>query len=158
MNRAGYATLAVDTLGNGASSHSHPGPTYDVQLPIQMETMHALITQIKSGTTGVPLASQHVFLPHSSGSVLAATLTETHPSDIDALILTGYPAGGVNNKGGISYYHYLSAAYNTSRFPATLNPAYLLINSEPNRTSAFYYSDDYGPSIPLTLHFPISTT
>lgn len=47
MNRNGYAPLAVDELGNGASSHSDP--VHDVQLPLQMETVYTLIMQIKAG-------------------------------------------------------------------------------------------------------------
>lgn len=146
MNRAGYATLAVDKLGNGASSH--PDPVYDVQLPLQMEAMHTLITQIKAGTAGIPIPSQYIFVAHSSGSIIAATLAETHPEDVDAVVLTGYPAGGANNPGGIPSYHYLPAAYNSTRFPADLNYGYLLMNSEYNRTSAFYYPEHYDPEIP----------
>ena len=147
MNRAGYATLAVDKLGNGASSH--PDPVYDVQLPLQMESMHTLLTQIKSGNTSIPLPSSYTFVAHSSGSILAATLAQTHPDDVDALVLTGYPAGGANNKGGIPSYHFLPAALSApTRFPADLNPGYLLMNTEYNRTSAFYYAGHYDPLIP----------
>lgn len=147
MNRNGYATLAVDKLGNGASSH--PDPVFDVQLTLQMEVIHSLITQIKSGNTRIPTPSKLIFVAHSSGSILAADLAQTHPDDVDALVLTGYPAGGANNKGGIPSYHYLPAAISApSRFPATLNYGYLLMNSELNRTSAFYYQGHYDPQIP----------
>ena len=147
MNRNGYATLAVDKLGNGASSH--PDPVYDVQLPLQMETVHSLISQIKAGKAGVPIPSQLIFVAHSSGSILGADLAQTHPDDIDALVLTGYPAGGANNKGGIPSYHLLPAAISAPiRFPPNLNHGYLLMNSEFNRTSAFYYEGHYDPLIP----------
>ncbi len=148
MNRAGYATLAVDKLGNGASSH--PDPVYDVQLPLQMETVHSLILRIKSGHTTLPIPSKFIFVGHSSGSILGADLAQTHPDDLDALILTGYPAGGANNKGGIPSYRYLPAALSApARFPPSLNYAYLLMNSELNRTSAFYYQGHYDRRIPL---------
>lgn len=145
MNRNGYATLAVDKLGNGNSSH--PDPVYDVQLPLQMEAMHTLITQIKAGQAGIPSYSEIIFVAHSSGSIIGATLAEVHPDDVDAVVLTGYPAGGANNKGGIPSYHLLPAAYNP-RFPKDLNYGYLLMNSEFNRTSAFYYAGHYNPKIP----------
>ncbi|KAL6714367.1 hypothetical protein ACLMJK_007790 [Lecanora helva] len=146
MNNAGYATLAVDKLGNGASSH--PDPVYDVQLPLQMETIHSLITQLRSpDLSPIGQHKEYILVGHSSGSILAATLAQTHPDDISALILTGYPAGGSNNKGGIPSYHYLPAHLNP-RFPPTLNPGYLLMNSEANRTSAFYYAGHYDPQIP----------
>ena len=147
MNQNGYATLAVDKLGNGASSH--PDPVYDVQLPLQMETVHSLITQIKAGNTTIPIPDRFIFVGHSSGSIVGADLAQTHPDDVDALVLTGYPAGGSNNKGGIPSYHYLPAAISApKRFPGSLNYGYLLMNSEFNRTSAFYYQGHYDPKIP----------
>ena len=148
MNRNGYATLAVDKLGSGASSH--PDPVYDVQLPLQMETVHSLIMQIKAGgNADIPIPSKLVFVTHSSGSILGADLAQTHPDDVDALVLTGYPAGGANNRGGIPSYHLLPAAISApKRFPASLNLGYLLMNSELNRTDAFYYQGHYDPEIP----------
>ena len=147
MNRNGYATLAMDKLGNGASSH--PDPVYDVQLPLQMETVHSLIKQIKAGNASIPIPSKIICGAHSSGSILATDLAQTHPDDVDALLLTGYPAGGANNKGGIPSYHYLPAALSApTRFPASLNYGYLLMNSEINRTTAFYYKGHYDPAIP----------
>ena len=147
MNRNGYATLAVDKLGNGASSH--PDPVYDVQLPLQMEAIHSLIMQIKAGRTSISVPSKLILVSHSSGSILGADLAQTHPDDVDALVLTGYPAGGANNIGGIPSYHYLPAAISApARFPPTLNYGYLLMNSELNRTSAFYYEGHYDPLIP----------
>lgn len=147
MNRKGYATLAVDKLGSGASSH--PDPVYDVQLPLQMETVHSLTMQIKSGKGDIPVRSKLIFVGHSSGSIICADLAQTHPEDVDALVLTGYPVGGANNKGGIPSYHYLPAAISApTRSPAILNDGYLLMNSEPNRTNAFYYENHYDPEIP----------
>ena len=146
MNHNGYATLAVDKLGNGQSSR--PDPIYDVQLPLQMETVHNLITQIKAGKTKLPIPPKIVFVSHSSGSLLGADLAQTHPDDVDALVLTGYPAGGANNKGGIPSYKYLPAAISApNRFPG-LNYGYLLMGSEFNRTAAFYYKGHYDPRIP----------
>lgn len=147
MNRAGYATLAVDKLGNGASSR--PGPIYDVQLPLQMEAMHSLIQQIKAKKTGIPIPPSMIFVGHSSGSILGATLAQIHPDGVDTLIPTGYPSCGANNKGGTPSYHYLPAALSApSRFPKNLNYGYLLMNSELNLTSAFFYEDHYDPQIP----------
>ena len=41
MNKIGYATLAVDKLGNGKSSR--PDSLTEIQLPLQMEPIHDLI-------------------------------------------------------------------------------------------------------------------
>lgn len=105
--------------------------------------------QIKSGKGDIPVRSKLIFVGHSSGSIICADLAQTHPEDVDALVLTGYPAGGANNKGGIPSYHYLPAAISApTRSPAILNDGYLLMNSEPNRTNAFYYENHYDPEIP----------
>ena len=149
MNRAGYATLALDKLGNGESSH--PDPVYDVQLPLQMETVHSLITIIKSGQAfGIPTPPPGglIYVGHSSGSLLGADLAQTYPSDIDALILTGYPAGGSNNKGGIPSFDFLPAVLSRpEQYPVGLNYGYLRMNSEVNRTSAFYYEGHFDPTV-----------
>ena len=149
MNRAGYSTLVVDKLGNGESSH--PDPAYDVQLPLQMETVYSLIQQIKAGRApGIPapLKGALIYVGHSSGSILGAALAQTHPSAVDALVLTGYPAAKSNNKGGTPSYHYFPAALSRpNQFPRNLNYGYLRMNSEFNRTSAFYYPRHYDPRI-----------
>ena len=80
MNRAGYSTLVVDELGNRESSH--PDPIYDVQLPLQIETVYSLIQEIKVGKAlGIPapLKGALIYLGHSSGSILGASLAQTHP-------------------------------------------------------------------------------
>ena len=147
MNRAGYSTLAVDKLGNGESSH--PDPVNDVQLPLQMETIHSLITLIKSGKAGIPMPPEGglIFVGHSTGSIMAADLAQTHPSDVDAVVLTGYPTGG-NNKGGLPSYHFLPAALSRpDQYPKGLNYGYMRMNSEFNRTAGFYYKGHYDPRI-----------
>ena len=69
----------------------------------------------------IQIPSNLIYVSHSSGSILGADSAQIHPDDIDAIVLTEAPAGGVNNKGGIPSYHYLPAAISTlSRFPAYL--------------------------------------
>ena len=149
MNRAGYSTLAVDKLGNGESSH--PDPVNDVQLPLQMETVHSLIMLIKSGKAdGIPAPPNGglIYVGHSSGSLLGAALAQKYPSDVDAVVLTGYPPGGSNNKGGISSFEFLPAALSRpEQFPADLNYGYLRMNSEVNRTGLLYYKGHFEPAI-----------
>ena len=150
MNLAGYSTLAVDKVGNGESSH--PDPLYDVQLPLQMETVYSLLTTIKQGqATGIPVPPKGglIYVSHSSGSLLGASLAQTHPDAVDALVLTGYPAGGSNNRGGVPAFHYYPAALSRPKqYPKALNYGYLRMNSEINRTSALYYQNHFDPSIP----------
>lgn len=150
MNLAGYSTLAVDKLGNGESSH--PDPLYDVQLPLQMETIYSLIKIIKKGQAAgipVPPKSGLIYVSHSSGSLLGAALAQAHPEAVDALVLTGYPAGRGNNRGGDSAFHYFPATLSRpTQYSKDLNYGYLRMNSEINCTSALYYEGHYDPSIP----------
>ncbi|KAL8823923.1 MAG: hypothetical protein Q9191_005443, partial [Dirinaria sp. TL-2023a] len=149
MNRAGYATLAIDKLGNGGSSH--PDPILDVQLPLQLQTIYTLLLRIKAGKANIgPRAPPKIiFVAHSSGCLIGATIAQQYPTALDALVLTGFPAAKANNPGGIPSYKYLPAALSApTRFPPHLNPGYLLMNSELNRTAAFYWHGHYAPSIP----------
>ena len=150
MNRAGYNTLAIDKLGNGESDH--PDPLYDVQLQLQMETVYSLIKRIKAGAASgipAPLKGALIYVGHSSGSLLGATLAEEHPSAIDAVVLTGYPsATRANVRGGSAAFQYLPAALSRpAQYPKNLNYGYLRMNSEVSRTLALYYAGHFEPTI-----------
>ncbi|KAL8787600.1 MAG: hypothetical protein Q9195_007688 [Heterodermia aff. obscurata] len=145
-NSAGYATLAIDKLGSGASSH--PDPVLDVQLPLQMETIHAVIKQIKSGKAVVPKSGTYIFVGHASGSSLGASLAQTYPDDIDALVLTGYSSGSSANTSLILAQQYEPAAISDSKRFGNLSYGYLLGNSLEARTTALYYEGHYDPTIP----------
>ncbi|KAL8724740.1 MAG: hypothetical protein Q9166_007779 [cf. Caloplaca sp. 2 TL-2023] len=140
MNRAGYATLA-----------RRPDPIYDVQFPLQMEAMHTLFMQIKAGTPGISTPRALVSVGHSSGFLLGAAFAQSHPNDVDALILTGYPSGRGGNRVGTPSYHYVPAVLSApTRFPKDLNYGHLLMNNEVNRTSALYYANHYHPRNPIS--------
>ena len=144
---AGYATLAVDKLGAGLSSH--PDPILDVQLPLQMETIHALITQIKAGKTKIPKPKTVIFVGHASGSSLGASLAETYPEDVDAVVLTAYtPGSSINQSLSLSQQYAPAAISDPQRF-GNLSYGYLLPGSLAARTDALYYEGHYDPAIAL---------
>ena len=99
MNRNSYVMLAVDKLGNAALSHADP--VYDVQLPLQMETVHSMIMQSKAGNAGISIPSKLIFVSHSSDSIVNADPAQTHPDHVDAAVLTSSLSGEANNKGDI---------------------------------------------------------
>ncbi len=47
----GYATLAIDRLGNGQSSHHNALTT---QIPLQVEILHLIIEAARSGNLPLP--------------------------------------------------------------------------------------------------------
>jgi hypothetical protein len=49
----GYPTIALDNLGSGNSSH--PDPIVVVQMSLQVEIIHQIITKLRAGEVGGPL-------------------------------------------------------------------------------------------------------
>lgn len=114
-----------------------------------METIHALIKQIRSGFTLIPKPDTLVFVGHASGSSLGALLAQTYPDDVDALVLTGYSPGSSINQSLTLAQQYAPAAISDPVRFGTLSYGYLLPGSLAARTSAFYYQGHYDPAIPL---------
>jgi len=91
---AGYATLSIDRLGNGQSSH--PDPILTVQIPLQVEILHLIIAAARSGNLSLPAPysgtkfSRIIAVGHSLGSVVVNSLNWRFPADADATILTGF--------------------------------------------------------------------
>lgn len=84
---AGFATLAVDRIGTGASSH--PLSTL-VSAGVQADALHQVIAHARSGVLSGQKHSRVALAGHSLGSMAAVIAAARHPSDVDALILTGY--------------------------------------------------------------------
>ncbi|MER7758940.1 alpha/beta hydrolase [Streptomyces sp. NPDC097619] len=85
MLRAGYAVLLIDRLGTGASSR--PAAT-DVTVDSNVETIHHVIQELRSGTPGGHSFDKVVSVGHSFGSGLAIVEAARH-ADVDALVVTG---------------------------------------------------------------------
>ncbi|WP_336486782.1 alpha/beta fold hydrolase [Methylobacterium nigriterrae] len=83
---AGYATLAIDRLGNGRSSK--PAAT-DVTLDNQADELHEIIGQVKAGALGKTF-DKIVVVGHSYGSAVSITEAGKY-NDADGLLATGFP-------------------------------------------------------------------
>ncbi len=84
-NRGGYATLAIDRLGTGQSTHP---ASSQVTYQAQISTLHQVVQALRSGTLG--MAFSHVeYIGHSFGSAYGVGEVSTY-HDVDALMLTGY--------------------------------------------------------------------
>lgn len=84
---AGYATLAFDRLGVGASDH--PDPVNVVQSTTHVEVLHGLIQGLKSGSIGGHRFEKVACVAHSYGSVIQTGHDVKYPRDCDAVIVTG---------------------------------------------------------------------
>jgi pimeloyl-ACP methyl ester carboxylesterase len=84
-NAAGYATLALDRLGTGASLHpTSPAMT----LGNDVTTVHQVATALRRSVFG-PF-DRVVGVGHSLGSVVVNQVAGEHPKDFDAIVLTGF--------------------------------------------------------------------
>lgn len=143
-NLQGYATLAVDRYGNGASTRGDP--LQDVQLPLEAELLYQVIQKIKAGEISGQ-KSRVVFVGHSLGSQSGQFLLKSHPDAVDAAILTG-----------------LATSSNPEAFNLTLElrnkpardfvprfahlPQGYLVNTVAQVRETLFYSNAYDHSIP----------
>jgi len=79
---AGHATLAIDRIGTGQSSHP---PSADLTISVDAYVLHQAIAYVRAeGYTQVNV------IGHSLGAVVAATDANEWPGDPTRLVLTGY--------------------------------------------------------------------
>lgn len=84
---AGYATLALDRIGTGGSTH--PVSTL-VTGTAQADALHQVITRARSGALAGHRFRQVALVGHSLGSMISVMAAGQHPDDVDAVVLTGY--------------------------------------------------------------------
>lgn len=66
----GYATIALDNLGSGNSSH--PDPIAVVQMGLQTAIAHEIITMIRAGTVEGPM----------KGKKFSKVIVSSHPPQV----------------------------------------------------------------------------
>lgn len=142
-NAAGYATLALDRLGTGASSHPLSATVTAFE---QADAVHQVIAGLRNGSvTGAP-SSSILLGGHSEGSTIAIIEVSTY-HDVDAVLLTGFA-------------HHFDAVQLTgllaSMYPATLDPvlrqSYPLpdvgyLTTRPGTRSTYFYPPNPDPSV-----------
>jgi pimeloyl-ACP methyl ester carboxylesterase len=88
----GYATLMIDRIGNGTSSHP-PGAENTIEG--QAEVLHQIVAAVREGADQLPSFSRIVLVGASLGSVVCG-VEATEYGDVDAVILSAYmPVDGV---------------------------------------------------------------
>jgi pimeloyl-ACP methyl ester carboxylesterase len=83
---AGYATLAIDRLGDGMSTR--PASALDTYAA-QVETLHQVITAVHNGALGDRKFRKFELIGHSYGSLYVEGDLAKYQHDADAVILTG---------------------------------------------------------------------
>ena len=137
--KEGYATLAIDHLGTGNSSH--PDPMNIVQSPYEVELYHDLVQQIKGATGNCPLPrtfQRLIYVGASYGSVIGNLMAKEHPEDFKEIILTGWSKSVLPSLPGIASLGAMPASQvDPSRF-GDLPAGYLTTPNETTRTESFF--------------------
>jgi pimeloyl-ACP methyl ester carboxylesterase len=139
MNRGGYSTFILDSLGTGASSK--PLST-TLTLSRQADAVHDVIRALRSGVAGSRPFTKVLVGGHSIGSTIVITEVSKY-HDADAVLLTGF--SHYPNPAGMT-------ALATTLMPATLDkrfagldPGYL--TTRPETRSVFYGPSGVTPEI-----------
>mgnify|MGYP005988817661 CR=1 FL=1 len=142
----GYATLAIDRLCNGKSSH--PNGLLECQVPLQGETINEVIKQVKAGSIpNIPAHNRIIYVGHSYGSLVGDYITATHPESIDHVQLTGFSEALVLSGAGIVVRPlYLPADVIAPLRFAGLDPTYLIGTSKEGFRPCCYIGD-YDESV-----------
>jgi pimeloyl-ACP methyl ester carboxylesterase len=83
-NQAGYATLAIDRLGDGASTHPLGA---DLTWDNAVSTVHQVVTALRNGRLGKAF-NKVILVGHSYGSVTGYLVAGKY-HDVDAMIVEG---------------------------------------------------------------------
>lgn len=139
MNKAGYATLAVDRLGTGRSSKPLSAL---VTATTQANAVHDVIQSLRKGTLG-PKFDKVIVGGHSIGSAMAMIEAGLH-QDVDGVVVTG-----MTHK--MNYITVLPVL--TNMIPARLDLGYLT-TSPGTRYQSFHTP---GPLVAGAIDFDEST-
>lgn len=135
----GYYTLAIDRLGTGRSERPED-PINTMQTGIQIEITHQLIQGIRSGKykLGDRAFKRIVLGGFSYGSLLGYAIGRLHPSDLDAMILTGF-SGRLFMPPSVLKMHFIPARHVTQKPQfAQIPTGYLTAATEGTSTSSLY--------------------
>ncbi len=142
MNTAGYATLVVDRLGNGASTHPQPET---LTAGATAQDLHDIVGAARRGLDGAAPFGKVITVGHSLTSG-TSIMEATSYHDVDGIALTGY-SHAVNVPETLSVvatYH--SNADDPEFAGRGLDPGYL--TTRPGtRMHDFYDPGDVDPAV-----------
>lgn len=137
--QAGYATIAIDRIGEGQSTHP-PSPAVDIDS--NASVVHQVIAAARAGRIPAPGGrerfSKVVLVGHSYGSMVAF-IEASRFHDVDALVLTGvsHNVHEVTTPTSIESHHY-PAVLDPQFAGTTLDPGY--VTSLPGARYGQYYA------------------
>jgi pimeloyl-ACP methyl ester carboxylesterase len=84
----GHYTFSYDRLGSGRSQH--PNPIQVVQIPLQVEILHDLVSQLRAGSFSDVQFKRVVGVGHSLGAALTQRVAGKYGEDFDAVVVMGH--------------------------------------------------------------------
>jgi pimeloyl-ACP methyl ester carboxylesterase len=144
----GYATLNLDRIGEGRSTHPISAA---VTADTDAETVHQLISKLRAGDIGGTKFPHVGLVGHSYGTVTSWLETAKH-NDTDMVIGTGYGNRFKFDQGALLFGGLIPAAAQPlyAGQPYALDPGYVSFRSGVRANSPFFYKPDMDPAI-----FPI---
>jgi len=138
---AGYATLAVDRLGDGQSWHP---PSVSVDLQSNVDAIHQVVRAVRAGAVGTSYA-RIVLVGHSYGSVTALGVAGQY-HDVDAVVASGWASSADYAYAGVALFPFLRPAVLEPRFAGSgLDPGYVAV--EQDRRAVFLNPDHTDPHL-----------
>ncbi|GAB2691536.1 alpha/beta hydrolase [Nocardia thraciensis] len=142
MNRAGYATLIVDRLGNGASTRP---PALSLTASATADALHGIVQGLRRGLAGARPFGKVITVGHSLTSGTSVMEASTH-HDVDGVVLTGYShsLNVAETLGVVSTYH---RAVDDPAFAGRgLDPGYV-VSRPGTRMQDFYGPGNVDPEV-----------
>ncbi|MBV9794525.1 MAG: alpha/beta hydrolase [Actinobacteria bacterium] len=136
---AGFATLAIDRLGTGTSSHP---PAADVTATSEAYALHLIVQRLRSGLPGHGRFGTVVLVGHSYGSDVALREAAAY-GDVAGVISTGWLTAG-NPAGHLQVRNsYDAAAPDDPKFAhVSLPDGY--VTTKPGTRGADFYNTAYA--------------
>ncbi len=132
-NLAGYATLALDRLGTGASLHP---PSAAMTFANGVRTVHDVVTAVRVGAFGQ--FDRVVGVGHSLGSIVVNQVAGEYADDFDALVLTGFSHS-------INFVNAAARVAPGYALATGLDPFY--VTTQPGGRRGFYAADAVAPDV-----------
>jgi len=141
----GYSTLAIDRLGHGATLQ-HPDPLHVVQGWLDIEILHELVNIIRT-TPRNPLGRNFgtlVWVSHSYAGWLGTGLALSHPTDFDAMVLTGF-SSFVNFSPFETTNLQSASLLQPTHFPGL--PFGYITTAEESQREGLFYAGDFNQNV-----------
>lgn len=140
---AGFATLAIDRLGTGASSHP---PAADVTATSEAFALHQVVQQLRAGGSKQGRFRTVVLAGHSYGSDVALREAATY-ADVSGVISTGWLTAG-NPAGHLQVRDsYDGSARDDPKFAHVSLPGGYVTTRPGTRGADFYHTAYASPAV-----------